>query len=175
MLRWSTLGIISSILQLVRGKVFVIFNCIFVMLLGLTACFSLTGPTVSDNIAPGSEAQMGRDEGSRSHGGGSAGKVGPEAFGKFRKELNLSADQEQKLQAIELQYNKESTQLDLEWKALHEQQKGRPYSGYFHTQESALLKQIGQVQRDKREKSMLILNTEQRRKWIEFHRYLQNK
>jgi len=128
-----------------------------------------------------------------------------EHFTNFTKDLNLSADQQQKLEAINRQFAAEQSRLDQKWKELKDemdnskdssfylqygQQAGihgtyfehnpEAYlkacrSAYFRNQRNTIMKQLGELYKQKQEQTMAVLTPEQRIKWVEFHRDLQDK
>jgi len=133
------------------------------------------------------------------------GKYAQEHFTRFWQDLNLSAPQKERLDAIEKKYAAEQARVDQKLRELgveqanpredsfylHYGQQAAVHgsyfehnpdaylkacrSAYFRHQQSALFKELGAASTEKRSKTMELLNPEQRAKWIEFHRDLQNK
>jgi Spy/CpxP family protein refolding chaperone len=155
-----------------------------VVLAMLTACFCAVNPLYTERATA---------------------KYNQDSITQFPQDLNLSADQQQKLEAINTQYAAEQAKLDQKLKELKEetanpkdssfyvrygQQAGvhgtyfernpEAYlkacrSAYFRNQKSALFKRLGELSEHKQEKTMAILTPEQRTKWVDFYRDMRNK
>lgn len=132
-------------------------------------------------------------------------KYNQDSIYQFPQDLNLSADQQQKLETINTQYAAEQTKLDQKLKELKDemanpkdssfyirygQQAGvqgtyfehnpEAYlkacrSAYFRNQKSAIFKQLGELSEHKQEKTMAVLTPEQRTKWVDFYRDMRNQ
>ncbi len=131
------------------------------------------------------------------------GKYASAHFEQFRRELNLSADQQSRLDAISRQFEADQAKVDAQWKQLQEEE-ARPKdnsfyvkygkqlgvvrdaytpedyakacrAAYFRNQESIFVKQITGLTKEKDEKTMAILTPEQRTRWKNFDDDLKDK
>lgn len=131
------------------------------------------------------------------------GKYGPGHFEQFQKNLNLSADQQSRLAAINKNFGVDQAKIIEQLKQLADERakpKDKSFyvkfgkqlgvggdaftpeeyakacrDAYFRNQESILFKQMAALTKERNEKTMAVLTPEQRTKWINFHIDLRDK